>query len=191
MSLTEPSKDIKVEPKGPVVTSRKANGPLIFFGLLLILGFAYGVYYARDSGSVVVETPAAAETGSAGATGASGAGGTTGEAKATTKTTKNAPSDTLLTAILGAGAALFIVGVLYGRISTIKLPGGVEVSLTKEEEEETAKKSAEQHPGDPQKAAMVAQKAQALLREEKARGLVALPEANIESAVEKVSAQLS
>jgi hypothetical protein len=187
MSLTSPSKDIKVEPKGPVVTSRKSNGLLITFGLILIVVFGYGVFYARDSGSVVEETPSLAE-----ASGSTSAPGSTGqdEANVKTTTTKNAPSDTLLTAVLGTAGALLLVGVLYGRISTIKLPGGVEVSLTKEEQEETAKKAADKHPNDPKKAALVAQKAQAQLRQEKARGMVPLPEARINGVVDRTSAEL-
>lgn len=190
MSLAKPSKDVKVEPKGPVVTSRKANGLLIFFGLLLIAGFAYGVYYARHSGSVVVVTPSSKEA--AGAKDATGSGGAAGQDQASgkTTTTKNAPSETLLTAVLGTAGALLLVGVLYGRISTIKLPGGVEVGLTKADVEKTAEEAAEKHPTDPKKAAMVAQKAQSQLRKEKAQGLVPLPEATIGRAVDTASAEL-
>lgn len=175
MSLSSPSKEIKVEPKGPVVTSRKANGLLITFGLILIVAFAYGVFYARDSGSVVEETPAAKATGS------------TTEAKAKTITTKNAPSDSLLTAVLATAGALLLVGVLYGRISTIKLPGGAEISLTDEEKEKTAEKAAEKHPDDPKQAAMVAQDAQEKLLREKAYGSIEVPEEKIDSVVEAVS----
>jgi hypothetical protein len=175
MSLTSPSKDIKVEPKGPVVTSRKVNGPLVFFGIVLLVAFGYGVFFVRHNGSVVNETPASSESG--------GTTGATGQTQATAKTTttKNAPSDSLLTAVLGVGGALLIVGILYGRISTIKLPGGVELTLTKEEEVETVKKAVEQNPDDPDMAAKVAQRAQALLLQEKAAQMV--PPADTETMV--------
>lgn len=187
MSLTSPSKVVNVEPKGPVVTSRKVNGFLIAFGLILLIGFGYGVIYARDTGSEVVETPS-----SVAAAGATGATGATGQAQASAKTTttKNAPSETLLTAVLGTAGALLLVGVLYGRISTIKLPGGVEVALTEEDVEKTAEEAADKHPGDPKKAAMVAQKAQSNLRQNKARGLVPLPDSVIGNAVEEASQEL-
>jgi hypothetical protein len=187
MPLPKPSKDVKVEPKGPVVTSRKANGLLIFFGLLLIAGFAYGVYYARHSGSVVVETPTSVK-----AKGATGATGATGQAQASgkTTTTKSAPSETLLTAVLGTAGALLLVGVLYGRISTIKLPGGVELAMTKEAEEKTVEKSAEKHPDDPAKVAKVAQKAQALLLQENAGGAI-LTDKQISDAVDLASKAVS
>lgn len=69
-------------------------------------------------------------------------------AKASTKTTKttSGPSEGLLTAIIGSGAALIVVGFLYGRISSIKLPGGVEVGLTPDEEEKGTKKILEKLP---------------------------------------------
>ncbi|HYB22161.1 MAG TPA: hypothetical protein VED41_00085 [Solirubrobacteraceae bacterium] len=43
--------------------------------------------------------------------------------------TKNAPSDTFLLALLGTGVGLVLAGALYSRLTTIKLPGGVELDL--------------------------------------------------------------
>lgn len=163
---------------GNVVTSRKANPWLIALGIALVICFAGGTVYARTAGSETVEKPGP-------------------EAKATeakTTTTKNAPSETLLTTLLGTGAALLIIGVLYGRISTIKLPGGIELTLSKEAEKKTIKKSLEKHPNQPSKAAEVAQTAQTLLLQGAGEGgsPTADPsDAEIEHAIEVASAAAS
>lgn len=60
-----------------------------------------------------------------------------------TKKTYSGPSDSLLMAVIGSGAALILVGFLYGRISSIKLPGGVDIGLTAEEKEKAATKTLE------------------------------------------------
>lgn len=175
MQLPKLSDEVNVEPKGNVVTSRKANVPLIVLGLLLVVGFAGGVVYARDQGSITVESPSgAAPQGTATAVSTVAA-----QASDKTTTTKNAPSDELLTALLGTGAVLIVVGLLYGRISTIKLPGGAEISLTDNELKKTAEAAAEKHPEDPKKAALVAQEVQDRLLKEKARGSFELPDAKI------------
>ncbi len=160
---------------GNVVTSRKANFWLILLGVLLVACFAGGAVYARTAGSETVETPSTKPK--------------AGEAKTTT--TKSAPSETLLTTLLGTGAALIIVGALYGRISTIKLPGGIEVSMSKQAEKKTIKKSLEKHPNQPEKAAAVAQTAQTLLLQEageEGSPTVDPSDTQIEKAIEVASA---
>lgn len=79
-----------------------------------------------------------------------------------TKKTYSGPSDNLLMAVLGSGAALILVGFLYGRISSIKLPGGVDIGLTAEEAQKAAKKTLESLPDDtdPATAAKAIQKTQ-------------------------------
>lgn len=158
------STPINVESQANAITSRKGNPWLIALGMLLVLVFAYGVFYARDQGSETMESKPS-------------------KTQPTIKTTKDAPSDSLLTAVLGAGAALIVIGVLYGRISTIKLPGGAEITLTDGEKAKTAEKAAEKHPDDPTKAALLAQEAQEKLLQEKAYGSVELPEEKIDSVV--------
>ncbi len=123
----------------------------------------------------------------------------TASTKKVTKT-QSGPSEGLLTALLGTGAALIVVGFLYGRISSIKLPGGVEVGLTKDEEEKAAEKIGEklkEKSGgevDPATAAQVAQAATEHLSEAKA-GLLAkagtfeLSDDAIEKVVDKVVKQ--
>ncbi len=184
--------EIKVEkPAKNVVTSRKANPWLIGLGILLLIAFAGGVYYATDTGSETVEEPTA-KTGQSTTTGQD-------EASSNTTTEKKAPSDTLLTTLLGTGAALIVVGALYGRISTIKLPGGVEIGLSADEKEKTAQKVSEKvkekaaagQPIDPAKIAELTQKANDQLLQEKekrARGgkLEELPDEEISSLVHGV-----
>jgi Na+-transporting methylmalonyl-CoA/oxaloacetate decarboxylase gamma subunit len=123
----------------------------------------------------------------------------TASAQKTTKT-KSGPSEGLLTALLGSGAALVVVGFLYGRISSIKLPGGVEVGLTKDEEDKAAEKVGEklkEKSGgavDPATAAQVAQKATEHLSQAKV-GLLAkagafeLSDDAIEAVVDKAVAE--
>jgi hypothetical protein len=79
-----------------------------------------------------------------------------------TKKTYAGPSETLLTAVIGSGAALILIGFLYGRISSIKLPGGVDIGLTAEEREKATEKTLAALPDatDPQVAAKAIQAAQ-------------------------------
>lgn len=78
-----------------------------------------------------------------------------------TKKTYSGPSDNLLMAVIGSGAALILVGFLYGRISSIKLPGGVDIGLTQKEDEKTTKATLEALPEgtDPADAAKAIQQA--------------------------------
>lgn len=181
--------NVEPNPAGNVVTSRKANPWLIGLGAIMVVAVALGVFYARDKGSETVETNPPTQS-------------SPSQPQTTVKTTKSGPSDSLLTTVLGAGAALIIIGVLYGRISTIKLPGGVEIGLTKDEEDKAAKmigqKLEEKVDGnvDPVAAARATQEASDLLVQAKARvqakvGPVELPEEEMTSVVEQVVGQVS
>jgi hypothetical protein len=116
----------------------------------------------------------------------------------TTKKTTSGPTEGLLTAILGSGAALIIVGFLYGRISSIKLPGGVEVGLTPDEKEKGAKETIEKLPDNagPAKTAEAIQATQYHMLRTKANlqakaGITELTEDDIKSVAEKVVAKMS
>ena len=50
--------------------------------------------------------------------------------------------------MIGSGAALILIGFLYGRISSIKLPGGVDIGLTAEEREKATEKTLAALPDD-------------------------------------------
>lgn len=116
--------------------------------------------------------------------------------EATTKTTKakKGPAEGLLTALIGSGAALILVGFLYGRISSIKLPGGVDVGLTPKEEEKANEKVAEALQGKEADLATTAKVAQVthnrLLKTKAGLGMPVvggeLPEHEIESAAKTV-----
>lgn len=162
----------KPDPK--VAVRQETKKSLVLLGVLaLLLGLAL-IVVTWSVGSKTTETPAASSSSAKTA------------AKKTT-TTKSPPSEGLITAVLGTGAALIVIGFLFGRISTIKLPGGVEVAMNKEAEQETIEKAVEKHPGEPEKAAVVAQKAQALLLQENAGG-GSPTSAEIGTAVDIVSA---
>ena len=61
-----------------------------------------------------------------------------------TTTTKNLPSDTLLTTLLATGSILVLAGLLYSRISAIKVPGGGEVDfITADDKQQVQDKVAE------------------------------------------------
>ena len=115
----------------------KPKWSLVGLGLLLLILFAVGVVFARWVGSEVVETTSPTST-SATAT------------VAKTTETKPVPSDTVLTAVLATGAALMLVGVLYYRITTIKLPGGAEIGLTEKEQKAAEKKVEKELEGKPE-----------------------------------------
>jgi hypothetical protein len=55
-----------------------------------------------------------------------------------TTTKKGLPSDGLLEALLATGAMLIVIGLLYGRITVIKFPGGGELDLSADEVKKTA-----------------------------------------------------
>lgn len=109
---------------GRTEDKKEPNWWLIAAGLLLVALFAGGVFYSRVQGSETVETTTR---------------DTSGEVAARSTKTKTVPSDTVLTAVLATGAALVLVGALYSRIATVKLPGGTEIKLTKGEGDEIVK----------------------------------------------------
>jgi hypothetical protein len=119
---------------------------LIVVGLALIGLSAFAVYAGHRWGNETKETStpgSSSATGASGASGATGATGTTGAAGATTTTkittTKNFGSDSLLTAGFATGAALVALGLLYPRLRTLKLPGGVELGFVDTDKEEAKK----------------------------------------------------
>lgn len=121
-------------------TETKAKKSLVWVGCLLVALFVGGVLL-----SLIVGTKERV-VGHAGATNVSTISGhavtTTIEANQTT-TKKGIPSDALLGGLLATGAILVLVGLLYGRITVIKLPGGGEIDLNSDEKKavaETVKK---------------------------------------------------
>lgn len=78
-----------------------------------------------------------------------------------TEVDKTAPSEGLLLALLGTGVVLILAGGFYSRITAIKLPGGVDLTLSPEEstkvqEAVNAKAPAEANSSQVVKAAVVA-----------------------------------
>ncbi len=165
------------KPDPQVAVRQETKKSLVWLGVALLAVGLVLIATTWAIGTKTTETPPASSSDAKTA------------AKKTT-TTKSGPAEGLITAVLGTGAALILVGFLFGRISSIKLPGGVEVSLAKEAEEKTLEKSVEKHPNDPAKAAAVAQKAQTLLLQENAAGGV-LTDTEISAAVDNASAALS
>lgn len=110
----------------------EAKKSLVVIGAILILLFIGGVAATRLLGNESEETSSPAAT------------GTTATTEVTKKTkTKNFASDSLLTTVLVTGAVLIVVGLLYSRLSVVKLPGGAEISLKPEEKEKIAEMVAE------------------------------------------------
>jgi hypothetical protein len=183
-NAAKPKSKLDVQRPDPkVVIPKEANPWLIALGCVLILLFVAGVGFNRAVGSETKETkPAAAGEGAA----------EPQEATTTTTKSKDAPSETLLTALLASGAVLILVGVLYARINSIKLPGGAELTLTEKEEEAATEKVAAVLPddADPQTVAKVMQATLAKMQEEKAAGRITVPEAKIEHIVEEVTPAL-
>jgi len=120
----------KPDPK--VAVSRETKGWLVAIGTALVAVAVVLVIVNWSVGEKTTETTRGPATPTA--------------KEPLTKTTKaeKGPSEGLLSALIGSGAALILVGFLYGRISSIKLPGGVEVGLTPKEEEKAIQKVGEQ-----------------------------------------------
>jgi hypothetical protein len=112
-----------VQPSTEPGTKRKTS--LVVLGLVLIALFLVGLVLARVWGTETVETSTPTST----------------TATQVTKTTeaKELPSDTLLTALLATGGILVLLGLLYTRITAIKVPGGGEITFIKPEEKEQVK----------------------------------------------------
>lgn len=120
-----------------IVRADRPNWLLISLGGLLVVLFMGGVVFARGWGSETVTSPVPSSTGSA----------SEAPAAKTKSTTKAAPSDTILTAVLASGAALIMAGALYSRISTITLPGDVKIGLSNKETTTTKDTAAKQAGG--------------------------------------------
>ncbi len=109
----------------------------------------------------------------------------------TVKKTASGPSDSLLTALLGAGAGLMVIGFLYGRISSIKLPGGTEIGLSAQEKKAATQKAIEANPNDAEKAAEVATVAEDRLLAQKLNArTLSLPQESVDQTVRAVSAEV-
>lgn len=85
-------------------------------------------------------------------------GSTEPKEESSKEVTKNAPSEGLLLALLGTGVALILCGGLYSRLTTVKLPGGVELDLSPGEGEKlknavTTKAAEKEDKPDPKKVA--------------------------------------
>ncbi|HEY8029698.1 MAG TPA: hypothetical protein VIE38_09335 [Gaiellaceae bacterium] len=103
------------------VQETKAKKSLVALGVLLIVLFLAGLVLTRTVGNVQKVVGAATTTSTGTAAGTS--------ATTTTTTTKSFVSDTVLTAILSTGVFILLIGLLYARITAIKLPGGGEIDL--------------------------------------------------------------
>jgi len=103
-----------IQPTTAPQTKRKTS--LVVVGGTLIALFLVGLVLARLVGAKTVST-------------APPSNATATELTSTTTTTKTLPSDTLLTALLATGSVLLLAGLLYSRISAIKVPGGGEIDL--------------------------------------------------------------
>ncbi len=135
-SLNEKTQ-VQVERKDPQVgVASGAHKWLVAIGVLVLLVWVGLLVINWQFGNEITETTKTA----------------TGETAKTTET-KELASETLLSALLGVGAALILVGFLYARISSIKLPGGTELgflggNLTEDEKKATAEKVADALPRD-------------------------------------------
>jgi hypothetical protein len=165
-------------PEARAVTPQTvAKKSLVAIGVALIVLFVAGAVLARTVGNTSKETSSAAAT-------------TAGSAQATSKTTttKDWPSDTLLSALLGTGAALVLVGLLYSRITTIKLPGGSEIDLSPDEKKKVAEKVAKKVQDkavNPEEAPQITVAAVETLRREKTRaGFLQMPDDKVDQAVD-------
>jgi len=101
-----------------------AGGLLMALVAGLVLA-GYGIGTRAHTTTRSASTPAATTSAATTTT----ATGTVATAGRSSTVTKSPPSDTMLTEILGVGALLMLVGFLYPRINTIKLPGGAELDL--------------------------------------------------------------
>jgi hypothetical protein len=138
------------KPDPQVAVRQETKKSLVYIGAVALVVGVVLILLTWTIGTQTKETPPASSDGAKTAT-------------AKTTTTKSGPAEGVILAILGTGAALIVVGFLYGRISTIKLPGGVEISMSEETEKKTIEKAVEAKPDDPGAAATVAQQAQSLL----------------------------
>ena len=117
-----------VQPTTAPQTKRKTS--LVVLGGTLIALFVVGLVLARLVGAKTVSTAPPSNA--------------TATVLTSTTTTKNLPSDTLLTTLLATGSILVLAGLLYSRISAIKVPGGGEVDfITADDKQQVQDKVAE------------------------------------------------
>lgn len=162
------------KPGGQLVLARKPKIPLLVVGGMLLALFIAGVIYSLDEGSAktVIMMPASP----------------TQIQTTSTTTIKNAPSDALLTAVLATGAVLILVGYLYDRITSIKLPGGTEIGLSSDETKTARNQVTRRLEGQSRApTARITSRSLEEMRREKARaGVIELPKEQIESVVDRV-----
>ena len=129
---------------------------LVLTGLVLIGLSAFAVFAGHEWGNETAETSMASPSTTTRLTGVSGASGAAGATTVTKKTvTEYFGSDSLLTAAFATGAALIALGLLYPRLRTLKLPGGVEAGFGPTDDE---KKKIDENVDEQVKAGYVQQK---------------------------------
>ena len=99
------------------ITATKANRALVVLGAVMIALFLAGEAYSLRIGSKTKVTVLPGRQ---------------------TTTKRDAPSNSLLEAVLATGATLIVLGLFYGRITVIKLPGGGELDLSSVEKNAVA-----------------------------------------------------
>lgn len=164
------------------VTSARTYDPgrrtLFAVGALLILLSAVGVILSMVVGSRSITSASPTTSNTAGA-----AKTTT---TTTTTTTKNVPSNELIIAALGAGAVLVAISGLYGRITSLTLPSGIEVDLSQEEKERVARRAIRQAQDQTSDADQLAQVTAEAIERGKALKAAGLPETKwVDAAAEK------
>jgi hypothetical protein len=168
--------EVTIEKPGVAVSKETKQG-MVFVGVVLVILAIVAASINWANGGETTETT---KPGKDDAT----------QVEKVTKT-KNGPSESLLTALLGAGAGLVVIGFLYGRISSIKLPGGTELGLNTEEKKATTQKAIEANPDDPKKAAEVALAAEDHLLAQKINSAAAtMPESKIDEALAAATAAI-
>jgi hypothetical protein len=157
-----------------IVPETRAKKSLVWIGSLLIALFVAGIVLTRTVGNTTTKITSSGTT------------------KTTTKTFG---SDTLLTALLATGAALIVVGLLYSRISVIKLPGGAEIALNPDEKkavEAKVKEKVEQEQIPPEAAPMLTMEALDEARSQKLRrGVLTLTPDEVGQVVDATAARLT
>ena len=171
----QPDSTVKIEKPG-VAVSQETKWVLVVIGVFLVIAAIGAATINWTNGGETTETTKPGKD-------------ATVQTEKVTKT-KNGPSESLLTALLGAGAGLIVIGFLYGRISSIKLPGGTVIGLNAEEKKAATQKAIEANPDDPKKAAEVALASEdRLLAQKLNTASVSLPEKRIDEVVQAVTAE--
>lgn len=155
-------------PPNATISATKAKWQLVLLGSVLILLFLGGAAYSLGVGSKkkVVRNPGRETT-----------------------TSRDVPSGSLLEALLATGATLIVLGLFYGRITVIKLPGGSELDLSPVEKNAvaaTVKKEVVAGKVPPEAAPAVTVAAMEHARERKAAG--SFSDDDVTSAVMKAAA---